>query len=128
MLKQEYNKILIVEDETALLYALQAQLQVDGFQVEGVIDGEQALEKLKHFKPDLIVLDIMLPKVDGWGILNRVRTDVRLVNIPVIIITNLTDGDAKKKGLELGVVDYIIKADHSLGELAEKIKSALKSH
>jgi len=120
------EKIFIIEDEAALLYALEAKLRLEGFQVETAGDGEEALKKLKNYKPDLIILDIILPKIDGWEVLHMIRTDVKLVSVPVVIVTNLTDKHSREKGIELGVANYLIKSDYDLEELVGRIKSALK--
>ena len=120
------QKLFIIEDEAALLYALEAKLRLEGFQVETAGDGEEALKRLKNYKPDLIILDIILPKIDGWEVLNMIRADVKLVNVPVVIVTNLTDKHSREKGVELGVTNYLVKSDYDLGELVGRIKSALK--
>ena len=121
------KKIFIIEDEAALLYALEAKLRLEGFEVETAGDGEEALKKLKIYKPDLIVLDIILPKIDGWEVLQMIRADVKLVNVPVVIVTNLTDKHSREKGIELGVDNYLVKSDYDLSELVSRIRSALKN-
>jgi len=116
------KKILIIEDETALLYALQSQLSVEGFQVMAADDGEKALKILEHEEPDVIVLDIVLPKVDGWQFLKKIKADDRTRKIPVIIISNLSDDSSRLRGIELGARDYLPKINYSITELVKKIK------
>lgn len=116
------KKILIVEDETALLYALQSQLAVEGFKTLTADDGEKAFKLVNKNKPDLIVLDLILPKMDGWEFLKRVKADEKLRDIPVVIISNLSDEDSRKRGIELGAKDYLAKVNYSLDELVGKIK------
>lgn len=121
-----YNKtILIVEDEAAILYALQSKLRVSGFKVLTADDGEKALNILHDTIPDAIILDIILPKVDGMEVLKQVKADARLKDVPTIIVTNLTDHETKKKGLELGAHDYLIKVEYNLDEIAERIAKAV---
>jgi two-component system, OmpR family, response regulator VicR len=121
------KKVLIVEDETALVYALQAMLKVEGFEVEIALDGEKALKKLETLRPDLIILDILLPKIEGWEVLHRVRANVKLADTPVIIVSNLTDKASREKALELGAKEFIAKPEYDLHELVAKIKDILKS-
>ena len=84
------------------------------------------MKKLKTFVPDLILLDIILPRSDGWEVLNRIRANPKIAPVPVVIITNLTDKHSREKGVELGVVNYLIKSDYNLEELVNKIKEILK--
>ncbi len=121
----ETKKVLLVEDETALLYALQAKFRMEGYEVEAVSEGQSAINKLKTFTPDAILLDIMLPRMDGWEVLQQIRADERFENIPVIVISNLTDKHSKERGLELGVKEFLIKSEYDLDELVSKIKNIL---
>lgn len=121
------KKIFIVEDEAALLYALEAKLRLEGFEVEVAGDGEEALKKLKSYKPDLIILDIILPKMDGWEVLQQVRSNVKLAGVPVVIVTNLTDKHSRDKGVELGAVNFLVKSDFDLEDLVIKIKEVFKN-
>ena len=116
------KKILIIEDETALLYALQSQLSAEGFETYIADDGEKALKIIGSNKPDAIVLDIILPKIDGWQLLKKIKRDSRTKNIPVIMISNLSDEPSRKRGIELGAKDYLAKINYGIGELVEKIK------
>ena len=116
------KKILIVEDETALLYALQSQLATEGFKTIAVDDGEKALAILEKDTPDLIVLDIILPKIDGWTLLEKIKGDKNSANIPVIIISNLSDESSRTRGVKLGAKDYLAKIDYSVEGLVKKIK------
>jgi len=117
------KKILIVEDETSLLYALQSQLSVEGFKTITAADGESALSLVLKEKPDIIVLDIILPKMDGWALLKKIKSSKTTKGIPVIIISNISDDDSRLKGLELGAKDYLAKVDYSVADLVKKIKT-----
>ncbi|HOZ36566.1 MAG TPA: response regulator [bacterium] len=117
------KKILIIEDEASLLYALQSQLSVNGMETLVAADGEKALSLIFKEKPDIIVLDIILPKINGWELLKKIKANKTTKNIPVVIISNLSDDDSRLKGLELGAKDYLTKIDYSIADLVEKIKS-----
>ncbi len=116
------KKILIIEDETALLYALQSQLSVAGYHVLVADDGETALKILGIDKPDVIILDIILPKIDGWTLLKKIKDNDTTKDIPVIIISNLSDQVSQARGIKLGAKDYLAKIDYSVDQLVDKIK------
>ncbi|MFA6296117.1 MAG: response regulator [Patescibacteria group bacterium] len=117
------TKILIVEDETALLYALKAELSQNDFEVIEAIDGEKGLQALEKQIPDIIILDLLLPGIDGFEVLQRIKSKPEMKNIPVIILTNLGDKESVEKGKKLGADDYLIKTDYSLEEVINKLKS-----
>ena len=119
------NKILIVEDEDALASVLSSKFQLAGFSVLVAVDGEDGLNKIGTFQPDLILLDIILPKMDGFEILKTIKADKNLKNIPVILLTNLSQKDEVKKGLDLGANDYLIKAHYMPSEVINKVKKIL---
>ena len=118
--------ILIIEDEKTLSFILAQQLAEEGFEVLEAIDGEEGIKKIKEEKPDLILLDLILPGIDGFEVLSKMREDPALAQIPVIILSNLGQKDDVEKGLKMGAVDYLIKAHFTPGEIIEKIKVVLK--
>lgn len=120
------KKILIIEDETALLYALQTQLSIEGYQTLAVDDGEKALKILDKEKPNAIILDIILPKMDGWTFLKKIKSSEKTKNIPVIIVSNLSDDASQTRGIELGAKDYLVKTNYTTAELVDKIKQLTK--
>ena len=120
--------ILIVEDEATILYALQSKLSVDGFDILAVSDGAKALEALDSVIPDLILLDLILPLVDGWHVLEKIKEDNELKNVPVMIMTNLTDTDSKDRGVKLGASDFIIKAEYNLDDIVIRIHRLLDTN
>jgi len=120
------KKILIIEDETALLYALQSQLAVSGYQPLAADDGEKALKILEKEKPNAIILDIILPKMDGWAFLKKIKSGEKTKNIPVIIVSNLSDEASQARGIELGAKDYLVKTNYTISELVDKIKELTK--
>ena len=107
----------------AELYA--TKLRLEGFEVSLARDGEKGLKAIIEKKPDLVLLDIILPKLDGFEVLKRARADKAGKNIPVILLTNLSQKDEVKKGLDLGAIDYLIKAHFMPSEVVKKIKQSL---
>lgn len=119
------NKILIIEDEEVLLDVLKVKLLKEGYQVETAKNGEEGWQKIKQQKPDLILLDIVMPKMDGYEVLKKMHDNKFLKNIPVIIISNSGQPVEIDKALELGAVDYLIKAQFSPDEVLTKVNQAL---
>lgn len=118
--------ILLVEDDPFLIDIYKNKLKEVGFEIETVEDGEKVLDKMKEKKPDLMLLDIVLPNVDGWEILKKIRTDTNLKDLKVIILSNLGQKDEVEKGIELGATKYLIKAHFTPSEVVEEIKKLLK--
>ncbi len=117
------KKILIAEDENAIGMALQLKLQHLGFEVEVATNGEEALIALKKTKFDLMLLDIMMPKVDGFGVLAGLK---ELDYKPIIFISsNLSQLSDREKAVELGADDFLVKSDVSLKEIVDKVRQAL---
>jgi len=120
------KKILIVEDEEILLAALQEELNQGGYDTEGAKDGEEGLKKVKEYKPDLILLDLVMPKMDGMEVLKKLKEDAETKDISVVILTNLSDYERISDALALGAKDYLVKANYSLSDLLQKVKSVLE--
>jgi DNA-binding response OmpR family regulator len=118
--------ILIIEDDKFLRELIARKLIKEGYEISEAIDGEEGIKKIKEEKPDLILLDLILPGIDGFEVLARIKEDPALAAIPVIILSNLGQKEDVEKGLKLGAVDYLIKAHFTPGEIIEKIKNALK--
>ena len=119
------KKILFIEDESALQKAVSDFLNQEDFKVVSALDGETGLRMAKSEAPDLILLDLILPKLNGFEVLKELSVDEKTKKIPVIVLTNLEGVEDIKKALELGATTYLIKEDHRLEEVAEKIKKAL---
>lgn len=117
------KKILIVEDEQQLVELLSAKLIKEGYEVEAKYDGEDGLLKIRSWQPDLILLDIMMPKVDGYGVLMAMNEEN--IKIPVIIISNSGQPVEIEKTKKLGAVDHLIKTDFNPTDVAKKVKSYL---
>ena len=122
----EKNKILIVEDDQMIASMYKTKFEADGFECLMAIDGPAGLEMIKKEKPNLVMLDVMLPQLDGFSILKEIKNDAKTKNIPVIMLTNLSTDEDKKKGEELGAVDYLVKASLTPAEISKKIKDYLK--
>ncbi|KPJ71678.1 hypothetical protein AMJ50_00890 [Parcubacteria bacterium DG_74_3] len=120
------KKILIIEDDKFLRELIAQKLHREGFEVAEAIDGEEGIKKIVEEKPDLILLDLILPGIDGFEVLLRMKEDASLTLIPVIILSNLGQKEDVERGLKLGAVDYLIKAHFTPGEIIDKIKTNLK--
>lgn len=120
------KKILIVEDDKFLRELIKRKLIAEKFEVTEATDGEEAIKKAKEESPDLILLDLILPNIDGFEVLMNVKEDEKTKNIPVIILSNLGQQEEIEKGLKLGAVDYMVKAHFTPGEIIEKLKNVLR--
>lgn len=118
--------ILIVEDEQTLIDMYSLKLEKEGFTVAQAMDGVEAVTVAKKEKPDLIFLDVMLPKKDGFAVLEELRDLKDFKNTPVVMLTNLGQEEDSSKGKKLGATDYLVKADVTPAQLAEKAKEILK--
>lgn len=120
-------KILFVDDDNFLRKVYEAELKEKNFDVVLASDGEEGLEKAQLEDPDLIILDMIMPKKSGFEVLTELQRNQKTRNIPVIILSNLGQEDDKKKGVDLGAVDYLIKDNITLGILVDKINQYLNS-
>lgn len=121
-----HQRLLLVEDDTFLAGMYVTKLSMEGFETELATDGKVGLEKAKKLKPDLILLDILLPKMNGFDVLREIKKDPETKDIPVILLTNLGQKSDVVQGLDLGAVDYLIKAHFMPSEVVEKIKGLLQ--
>ena len=117
------KKILIVEDEEPMARALVLKLEKEGYEAKSVEDGSKALEVLDKEKFDLILLDLMMPKLDGFGVLEEIKK--RNIKVPVIVSSNLSQDSDFKKAKELGAKDFFVKSDTPLVQVIKHIKEAL---
>lgn len=118
--------ILIIEDDRFLRQLISQKLIKEGYDVSQAMDGEEGLKKIREEKPGLILLDLILPGIDGFEVLSQMKKEQEIAEIPVIILSNLGQREDVERGLNLGAVDYLIKAHFTPGEIIEKAKSALK--
>ena len=119
------NKILFIEDEIALQKTFREFLEKKGFKIISALNGEDGFNLAKTQGPDLILLDLILPKMDGFQVLKALKERENTKNIPVIVLTNLEKIDDIDKALSSGATNYLIKTNYSLEELATKIKQVL---
>jgi DNA-binding response OmpR family regulator len=120
------KKILIIEDDKFLRELISMKLQKEGYTIVEAVDGEEGEKKIKEEKPDLVLLDLILPGIDGFEVLSRIKEDPTVSSIPVIILSNLGQKEEIEKGLKLGAIDFLVKAHFTPGEIIEKIKNILK--
>ena len=119
------KKILFVEDEMALQKTFKDILKEEDYEIISALDGEIGLRLAKEEKPDLILLDLILPKLDGFELLKKLKEDPETKNVPVIVLTNLERTEDIERALELGATTYLIKANYTLKEVVKKIKKAI---
>lgn len=122
----EKKRILVIEDDPSLQKVLQEFLTADGFEPIEAMDGEKGAELAKKDIPDLILLDIILPKKDGYEVLKELKEDQKTKNIPIILLTNLGSPADVEKAIKLGATTYLTKADYKLEEVTRKIREILK--
>jgi DNA-binding response OmpR family regulator len=120
------KKILLVEDDAAISVMYKGKFEADGFEVFAADNGGTALEIAQKEKLDIIMLDIIIPGIDGFSVLGELKKNQKTKNIPVIMLTNLGTGEDKAKGEKMGAVDYLVKANLTPGKISEKIKQILK--
>lgn len=124
--EEDQVDVLLVEDDPAVLEMYRLKLELDGYRVNTAVDGEDGLSKAGALTPDIIFLDIRLPKLDGLEVLRRLRAEDRTRNIPVIILSNYDEEDLVARGLHLGAHEYLIKARTTPSSLSEGIEDWLK--
>jgi len=118
--------ILFIEDESALQKTLGEVLRENNYEVISALDGEAGLKLAKTKKPDLVLLDLILPKLSGFEVLKQLKKDEKTKDIPVIVLTNLEGVRDVEKAMELGATTYLVKANYSLKEVVDKVKTALE--
>ena len=118
--------ILLVEDDNFLANIYKTKFEMEGFKISVATDGDAGLKDAIRKKPDLILLDILLPKRDGFSVLEELKKDKSTAGIPVILLTNLGQKDDVERGLQMGAVDYMIKAHFKPSEIVEKARKVLK--
>ncbi len=120
------SKILIIEDDPFLADIYATKFGQEGFDIGMAADGESGFKKIEEERPDIILLDIVLPKMDGLEVLRRTKESPELKDIPIVLLTNLGQEEEVKRGLSLGAAQYLIKAHHAPGEVANIIKQILE--
>jgi two-component system alkaline phosphatase synthesis response regulator PhoP len=121
------TKILLVEDDVQLLKMYEKKFLSDGYEVEIAYDGAEGLKKAIKNKPELVVLDIMLPKMDGVKVFKKIRSNPDTFKTPVLLLTNVDKEETIFECFSLGAVDYLVKSDNSLQEVVGKIENLLNN-
>lgn len=120
-------KILLVEDDQMLHSMYTQKFKHQGYDVVSAYDGAEGVKLAESDKPDMILLDVIMPKMDGFVALKKIRKNEATMHIPVILLTNLGQEEDVKKGKELGADDYFIKANHTPQEVVDKVQDMLKN-
>lgn len=119
------KKVLFVEDDDALANVYLTRLQAEGLDVKRVSNGEEALDAARDYKPDLVMLDVMMPKVSGFDVLDILRNTPETANLKVIMLTALSQDEDRKKAESLGVDDYLVKSQVVITDVIARIKHHL---
>lgn len=123
MAKTESNiDVLIVEDDVFLRKILSTKFGKEGFDVRTASNGEQALEMIRQKKPSIMVLDLIIPKLSGFDVLKEIRADEMLGDLPVVVLTNLSQEEDMKRVEELGALSFLSKADNSINHIVSRVK------
>lgn len=120
------KKILIVEDDKFLRDLITQKLSNENFDVVIAQDGEEGVRKIEEEKPDLVILDLLLPAIDGFEVLKKMKANPKIADIPVIILSNLGQKEDVERGMALGAKDYMIKAHFTPNEVVNKVKNYLE--
>ncbi|MFA5175284.1 MAG: response regulator transcription factor [Patescibacteria group bacterium] len=123
---QKQPHILLVEDDPFLSDIYKKKFEMEGFKVSLARDGEKAVNDANKKSPDLILLDVLLPKLDGFAVLEKLKSDKKTKNIPVVLLTNFGQKEDVEKGMKAGAVEYLIKTHFKPSEIVDKIKKVLK--
>lgn len=124
-MEESKKKILLVEDDEALANVYKSRLDIEGFETEWVGNGEDALAAATRFRPDLILLDAMMPKISGFDVLDILRNTPETTNIRVIMLTALSQPKDKERAEALGVDDYLVKSQVVIGDVIERVRHHL---
>ncbi len=119
------NRILVVEDEEFLVLALKDNLEAEGCTIDVAMNGEEAMKPIRSNRPNLILLDLLMPKRDGFYVLEEIKKNPEWKLIPIIVLSNLGSDTEIKKALEMGADDYFVKSQHPIEEVIEKVKEYL---
>ena len=119
------TKILLIEDEEMLANMYEVKFKNEGFDIVKALDGAQGLEMAKSVKPDFILLDIIMPKMDGFSVLKALKEDGTTKDVPVMLLTNLGQDEDIERGKKLGSVGYLVKANITPSEVVDAVKKAI---
>lgn len=120
------QKILLIEDEKMLADMYETKFENEGYDIRKALDGETGLKMAFEDKPDLILLDIIMPKLDGFSVLRSLKEDSKTKDVPIVLLTNLGQDEDVKKGKSMGAVGYLVKANLTPAEVVNKVKDYLR--
>ena len=120
------KKILVIEDDKFLRGLISQKLSKEGYEIVEAVDGEEGLTKASKEKPDLVLLDLILPGIDGFEVLEKLKDNTETKEISVVILSNLGQREEIERGLRIGAVDFLVKAHHTPLEIVEKIRTFLE--
>ena len=120
------KKVLVIEDDNMICTMYKTKLEQDGYSVFLADNGSKGLEMAMSEIPDIIMLDVIIPQLDGFTVLQKLKEDEKTKDIPVVMLTNLGTAEDQKKGKDMGAVDYMVKASFTPSQVSEKIKGYLK--
>jgi len=123
--KEKKIKVLIVEDDTFLINIYSTKFEGEGYEVIVAENGEVGLKEVSQNKPDIILLDVLMPKLNGFGFLKEIKANKEFNQIPIILLTNLNQSKDIEKGLSMGANDYLVKAHFMPSEIVDKVKNLL---
>jgi len=121
------NKILLVEDDNSLATVYVDRLEAEGFEVKRVENGEDALAAAESFQPDLVLLDVMMPEINGFDVLDILRNTPKTANLKVIMLTALSQESDKERAMSLGVDDYLVKSQIVIADVIDRIRHTIGS-
>jgi PAS/PAC sensor hybrid histidine kinase len=124
-MNEQKKKILLVEDDIALSAVYRSRLEIEGFDVREANNGEDALSATVEYRPDLILLDVMMPKISGFDVLDILRNTPETANVRIIMLTALSQPKDKERAESLGVDDYLVKSQVVIGDVVARVKHHL---
>ena len=116
------TKILIAEDDQFLANAYRVKFEIEGFEVKIAYDGEEAIATLSSYLPDILILDLVMPKKDGFATLKEIKSNPSFAKIPVVVTSNLSQPSDFTKAKDLGAIDYLVKSETPISEIVNKIR------
>jgi len=125
MTNTKKHKILLIEDEEMLANMYETKFKNAGYEINKALDGESGLKLAIEDKPDIILLDIIMPKLDGFSVLRSLKEDNKTKDIPVLLLTNLGQDEDVKKGKAMGAIGYLVKANMTPAEVVDKVHGYL---
>lgn len=119
------KNILIIEDDDFFRELIRKKLVSEGFEVAEAVDGEKGIEIIKESHPDLVILDLLLPSIDGFEVLSKVKSDATIAQTPFLVLSNLGQQEDIERGLRLGASDFLIKSQFDIDQIMDKVKGIL---